>query len=393
MIGLFAAAQKRFKYRADLQKVDSGGFYKIELMPDLIAKCNQGLTDVRLMNGNGSFVPYINADNLPDIDNERFVVFPEVRSVKDTGTVYIVENKGVSPVGKLWLKLKNTDVKRTINLSGSDDLQRWFAIKEGISLQEAYLNNDGSYLQSISFPASNYHYLKVLVNDKNKGAVKFLEAGIYTERSISNRYLSIPNVKFTRRDSNKTSYVTIHLGNDYLVNMLTLSIAGPKYYKRDVAVYAFDRQGKQLISNTELNSGKSNTLLLTVKAEKIELQIDNGDNLPLDIKEVKALQSEQFIVAYLEKGQPYKLLTGDENAVTPIYDLKFFVDSIHTQLSEISHGPLIKNAPVEVPRIKKMQLLDHSIAIWLIILAALLMLLLLTIRMIREVERKKGGVE
>ncbi|MDP9081300.1 MAG: DUF3999 domain-containing protein [Bacteroidota bacterium] len=385
--GLFASAQKIFKYKADLQKVDSSGFYRIGFRPGFVAKSNPGLTDIRITDARGNFVSYITPDNLPRTNNEKFIVFPEIKLSKDTGTAFIIESKEKLPVNRLWLKLKNTAVRRTVNLSGSDDLQRWFAIEEEIPLQEAALDNDGSYLQSLSFPASNYHYLKVLVNDKNKAPVKFLEAGIYTEQAVLNRYFPIPNVKFAQRDSNKTTRVTIQFDDNYLVNMLRLTIAGPKYYKRDITVYAIDKQGGQLISNTELNSGKNGALLMAAKTNKIELQIDNGDNLPLDIKEVEAMQSDQFIAAYLEKGQSYKLYTGNINAVQPVYDLKFFADSIHGHLPEISHGPLIKKTTFETPAVQT-QTRDHTIAIWVIIVGALLMLSLLTLRMMREIDRK-----
>jgi hypothetical protein len=389
-LALYASAQKTFKYQAVLHKVDSAGFYKIGLRPDFVAKSNNGLTDIRLLNEKGNFVPYITADNLPHFDNEKFIVFSEVISKKDTGTTFIIESKEKLPVNRLWLKLKSTAVKRTVNLSGSDDQQRWFAIEEDIPLQEAVLDNNGSYLQSISFPASNYHYLKLLVNDKNKAPVKFLEAGIYTEESVAEQYFPIPNTKFLKKDSNKTTYITIQLSDNYLVNVLNLNIAGPKYYKRDAVVYQVDKQGKQLISSAELNSGKKGTLLISAKTNKLELQIDNGDNLPLDIKGIELLQSDKFITAYLEAGQSYKLLTGDVNAIAPVYDLKFFADSIHNHLPEITHEQVLKNTAFETPGVKT-QSRDHTIAIWVIITAVLLMLSLLTLRMTREVNKKNNA--
>ncbi|SHN31793.1 DUF3999 family protein [Mucilaginibacter sp. OK098] len=387
-----ASAQKTFKYQAPLYKVDSGGFYKISLQPDFVAKSNEGLTDIRLMDQKGHFVPYITADNLPRTDNEKFIVFPEVtiKTQTDTGTTFIIESKETAPVNKLWLKLKSTAVKRTVNLSGSDDLQRWFAIEEDIPLQEAVLDNNGSYLQSISFPASNYHYLKLLVNDKNKAPVKFLQAGIYTEQSVANRYFPIPNTKFVKKDTNKVTYINIQLNDNYLVNQLDLNISGPKYYKRDVSVYQIDKQGKHLITNAELNSGKKGVLLITAKTNRLELQIENGDNLPLDIEGVTASQADQFITAYLESGQSYKILTGDKNAVAPVYDLKFFADSIHNYIPEVTHDQVTKNIVFETPGIKAPRH-DYTIVVWIAIVIALVLLTLLTLKMTKEVNKKNNA--
>jgi len=384
---LSASAQKNFKYQSTLPKIDSGGFYKIGLQPAFIAKSNTGLTDIRLVNGKGNFVPYITADNLPHTGNEKFIVFPEVVSKKDTGTTFIIESKEKVPVNRLWLKLKSTAVQRTINLSGSDDLHRWFAIEEDIPLQQAVLDNDGSYLQSIAFPASDYHYLKLLVNDKNKAPIKFLAAGIFTEQSVASLYFPIANTKFTKADSNKTTTLTIQLNDNYLVNRLDLTIAAPRYYKRDVAIYQIDKQGRQLVGNAELNSAKKPTLFINVKTNKLQLEIDNGDNTPLDIKDITAAQADQSITAYLDAGQTYRLLTGDANATAPVYDLKFFVDSIRNRIPEVNHAEVTASGAFGAPAPKVPQR-DYTMVIWIVIAAVLLLLTLLTLKMTKEVNLK-----
>jgi hypothetical protein len=252
------------------------------------------------------------------------------------------------------------------------------------------LDDNGSYLQSISLSASNYHYLKLLVNDKNKSPVKFLQAGIYTEQSVAGLYFPVPHTKFSKRDTNKVTYITIQLSDNYLVNRLDLNISGPKYYKRDISVYQIDRQGKQLITTTELNSGKKGALLITAKTNKLELQIDNSDNLPLDIEGVTVSQADQFITAYLEFGQTYKILTGDAHAVAPAYDLKFFVDSIHNHIPEVTHGQITKNTAFEIHGVKAPGR-DYTIAIWIAIIVALTLLTLLTSKMIKEVDKKNAA--
>lgn len=380
-----ASAQKNFKYAAPIQKIDSTGFYKIGLSPTFVAKSTATLSDVRLTDSKGNYVPYINAENLPKTDHEQFVVFPEVQAKlkTDTGTTFIVESKEKLPVNRLWLKLKNTAVERTVNLSGSDDLGKWFAIDENVPLQKAVLNSDGTYLQSLSFPASNYRYLKLLVNDKNKAPIKFLEAGIYTEQSVADVYFPIPGAKITRADSNKASYITIALNDNYLVNQISLEIAAPKYYKRNISVYQAD---KQLVTSAELNSNKPAIIFLSAKTNKLELQIENGDNLPLIIGDIKIAQADQFVVSYLQAGQTYQLLTGDAKVTTPDYDLKFFTDSIHDRIPGIVHGLVVNNTAFYTPLVVAKH--DYSALLWIAIGAALLLLLLLTFKMLKEVNGK-----
>jgi len=382
-------AQNTFKYAAPVPPVNTSGFYKIALHPDFISKSNADLSDIRLIDQRSHFVPYLNANNLPQPQREKFMVFPEVvvKSIADTSTAFVIESTTKAPVNQLWVKLKNTSVSRLVNLSGSDDLKRWFAIKEDIPLQEGELNGDGTYLQSLSFPASNYHYLKLLVNDKNKAPVKFLVAGIYTEQSLANLYFPIPPGKITRKDSDKVTYITIRLNDQYLVNKVSLVITAPKYYKRDVSVYRIDKHGYQSVSDAELNSNKENSLFIAAKTDRLELQIANGDNLPLSIDKVEVAQGEQCIVSYLEAGQSYTLLTGDPKANAPDYDLKFFTDSIHTTISKIGNDAVMKNAVYNIQpnRVKR----EYPAIIWAAIIIVLALLSLLTWKMINEVNNKK----
>lgn len=384
-----ASAQKSFRYQALVNKVDSSGFYNISLQPDLVAKSKGDQSDIRLTDRNGNFVPYIKSTQGPQVGVIKFHAFHQVSSKlnADTGTTFIVENDQTKPVNLVYLKLKNAEVDRRINVSGSDDMKRWYAIKEGVKLQDYVLNDDGTSMQPLSLPASNYHYLKFLVNDKNKARIKFLAAGVYIHLPVKNPYLPVTDASIIKRDSDKTTIINIRLNDLYFIDLFHLKINSPKYYKRKVMVYQFDDQHRELIGYDDLNSNNNGDLSITLKSNHIQLEIANGDNHPLDIGEIKLFQKDRSITAYLEAGKSYKLLTGDKNAKTPEYDLRFFADSIRDLVPEINHGPVMKNIAFGVqPVIVKR---DYSILIWAAIIIALLVLSLLTWKMVGEVTNRK----
>ncbi|WP_428328166.1 hypothetical protein [Mucilaginibacter sp.] len=387
-VALVSFAQSGFKYRASVQKIDSAGFYKISLLPSIVAKSNEGLTDLRLTDAKGHYIPYVDAANMPVKPQQSFVVFPQVKVLlqTDSGTSMVVENKAQQPISRIWIRLKSTAVIRTMSISGSDDLNRWFAIEEGVPLEQADLNNSATYIQSLSFPASNYHYLKILVNDKNKTPIKFMEAGVYTSSVLINDYQAILPVSVTQADSGSTSYITIKLNDKYLINKVHLNISGPKYFKRQVAVYDDGGKYPELISESELNSAANPTLLLSAKTDKLLLKINNEDNLPLIVKGAQLYQTDQYIVSYLEAGQPYYLLTGNTKANAPSYDLKFFTDSIHGIISGISHAAVIDNPAYLKPVIKQVH--NNTAIIWGAIIIAVILLLFLTLKMTKEMNNK-----
>jgi hypothetical protein len=386
-----ASAQKNFKYKAALQKIDSTGFYRIGLQPALVAKAKPDLSDLRITDAKGNFVPYIQAGSLPQKSQKSFVVFPEiVTSPKtDTSTVFIIENKTGLVVDRLWIRLQNTAVKRKVNLLGSDDQNQWFAIQEDIPLQEAVQNSEGTYMQSLSFPASNYRYLKIQVNDKNKSPIKFLQAGVYTEyASAAQNYTAIAPLTVIRADSNKTTFIDIKLNDNYQVNRLHLNISAPRYYKRGIAIYQFVNNGKELLSEAELSSGKDPDLLIAAKTNHLLVEISNGDNQPLSIGEIKAYQTDQYLISYLEAKQTYQFLIGDSSAKAPEYDLKFFADSISGSVPVIRHELPVKNTSYTLAVIPAVK--DYTVLIWVAIIISLALLLFLTLKMTKEVKKKDG---
>jgi hypothetical protein len=387
---LSASAQKNFKYEAALPKINNTGFYRISLQPALVAKARADLSDIRIVDAKGNFIPYIQAGSLPQKDQKSFVVFNQVdaRLSTDTGTTFIVENKTGLALDRLWIKLQNTAVQRKVNLVGSDDLKQWFAIQEDVPLQEAVVNSEGTYMQSLAFPTSNYRYLKILVNDKNKAPIKFLQAGVYTEYAASLTYIPIAPAQISRTDSNKTTYVTIKLNDNYQVNKLHINITSPKYFKRDVMVYQIIGRDKQLLGEAELNSAKPTDLLIAAKACRLLLQISNGDNLPLAIKGIEAYQSDESLISYLDGKQTYKLLAGDASVQAPEYDLKFFADSIRDDIPQISHEAVQKNTAYQTKQVKAGR--DYTLFIWIAIVVALGLLLFLTLKMTKEVGKKAG---
>jgi hypothetical protein len=379
------------EYRAAVQKIDSPGFYKISLQPTFVAKSEANLRDLRIQNAKGQAIPYVNSSDVPVKPEQQFVTFPVIEKAAktDSETTLVIENKATQPLRRLWLKLKNTDVSFTINILGSDDLHNWFAITDERSPGQPEPGDNGQSQIDFDFPASNYRYFKISAKQRQKTPINLLSAGIYTSPSLESAYLPILPVKVTQRDSDKTSWVYIALNDHYEINKIHLDLSGPKYFKRVVRVYADAGRLSDLISETELNSSTMSDLYLSTKTSRILLQIDNGDNIPLKIVAAQVYQADEYIISYLEKGQ-YYLLTGNPSAEEPSYDLKSFADSMHYIIPHITHLAVTRNPAFHSAPPPNNKLNTTSI-IWIAIVAALLLLSLLTWKMLTEVNNKSSG--
>jgi len=391
--GIACAQTNSFKYKADIQKIDTSGVYRIMLGRDLVSKSLNYLHDIRIFDDKGKTVAYDLHDSTPISTSENFVNFPEVRaeSGTDTTTVFIAENAGRLSISHLWVELRNTDVSRTVNITGSDDLDKWFAIKEDIPLQIAPYSEKPEFQQSFDFPTSNYRYFRIQINDKHKTPVKVLQAGVViTSMMHGIGYAEPIPAKFTAKDSGKHTVIFIHLPEQYSSHILHFGISAPKYYKRHITVInaskkTLPRDGNDVICDTVLNPSGANAVKLIANIDEVKIDIENGDDNPLTIRSISVSEPYEYLVSYLEKGHDYYVVTGDAKALKPDYDLSF------TDNRNLDSLPVIKTGTVSLNNAYKLNKpaakSNNNILIWFTITAALVILGTLTFRMAREINK------
>lgn len=388
-----AWSQKSYKYKADIEKIDSNGVYKIALKPDFISKSNsKEFYDIRIVDERGNFVAYAVVNNPSDKLKPVFIDFPEVKqSLKsDTITYYVAENKGKLKVSQLWLKLKNTAVSRSADISGSDDLHSWFAIKENIQLQDAGSGNNPEYEQMLSFPTSDYQYFRIQISNKNKALIKITSSGLYTDdRANGLTFLPLPAVKITSQTINKQTSYFADLGGNYLVNDLKLDISSPKYYNRHISIYDVGSKGEEKLYDDTISSSAAKDISISGKTNKLRIDIPNGDDNPLTIIGISAFQLEEFAVSYLEKGHAYYLLTGDTVVNEVSYDLSFLHSKPLSQFPVIGHSAVYKNPAYTLP--KPATKGNFTVLLWLAIIAVLTLLSVLTWKMVKELNPGQGN--
>ncbi|HEX8378778.1 MAG TPA: hypothetical protein VF602_13255 [Pedobacter sp.] len=381
-------AQQSFRYKANLQEIKQAGFYQLVLSPEVIAKCQDNLADIRIMDRNKRFVPYVNRESLPSV-SESFISFPilENDSQGDSISSLVIENSKTELIRSLWLRLKNSAVSRTADLLGSDDKKRWFAMKEDILLQPSSGSDGNSYFQSLSFPASNYRYFKLTIHNKRKAPLQILQAGIYASAVSGQSFQPLPSPRISRKDnSDNSTYLDLRFAQSYQVNKVSFRVTQPRYFQRSVQVYSIKGKQKSLLTELSISSGQRQDLVVTFRSQHLQIQIANGDNPPLQIDSLQAWQLNQFLVAYLEAGKSYQLLFGDKQAREPDYDLKFFTDSAVKQVSEIKHLTIISNELYKAkPETKKE---NNTLLIWISIAAALVLLVFMSWRMLGEMKGK-----
>jgi hypothetical protein len=372
-------------YHASLSAVSKSGFYKINLPPSLIAKSNESLQDIRIIDNSEQEVPYILKTDLPAFTAASFISFPILSAKKevDKQTHITIENKASTPINRLLLIIKNTDAYRTVTLSGSDNLKQWFVIKENISLDNYLSSPEAHFIQSLSFPNSQYAYFKITINGEDVLPVHISQAGIYRQTYQAGKHMLLPAPIISQKDSSdKKTYVTLAFDDTYTIDRFELTISGSRFYNRTFTIN--NTTSADYNNSYTLNAAAAHSFNCHLKGNQLYLVIKNNDNPPLKINKVKAYQLNNYLIAWLEKGIEYKLTTGDSLATTPQYDLAFFKDSAQNPI-ELMVGA-ITNISLPISTTKKN---SNHYMLWIILAAVLVLLLLLTRKLTTEVNKKK----
>ena len=377
-------AQDFFAYEAPLDTVGQAGFYKVILTPDAVARCKRDLADLRSRDSHGQYTPYVLRSDLPIQTGESFHEFPilPAKAGADSSNDVQIANWSSGSIHSLLLYLHNFTVRRNFTLSGSDDRQKWFVIKEHILWEPSNDDSAEFFIQRIDFPASNYHYFKIIQEEKGVLPVNILRAGIATEHVANGSYRPTPAPQIAQKDSSDHhSYVTLTYEEPYLTDKLELDVVGPRLYKRKARIFPKEDPYSSVILDIDPNHHTFQ--LPSFKTRVLILDIDNEDNAPLVVNNIVTSQLERYLLVWLQPGTEYRLLAGNAQANAPAYDLKYFVDSVRREPGEILPGALQAVArPAALPVENKS---GSGALLWIIISIVLVLLIFLSFRMLKAI--------
>jgi hypothetical protein len=382
------AQQDSFSYRAPLDTIRSAGWYRISLTPEIIAKCKADLADARIVDPNGKFVPCVLQSDLPLLTKEGFCEFPILLSQKEIDTYTNAEVRNISPrpVNSLLVYIRNTGVRRSFTLSGSDDRDHWYMIRDHIALEPSGADSTTYDIQRIDFPASNYKYFKILQEGKGL-PLKIIKVGIATRVSARPGGFITPDPVLSRKDSGNYSYIKLAYKEPYLTDRLDLVISSPALYKRKARIY--DNESQSYGENVVLEPAHHFYLLPPFKTHEIMLEIDNADNPPLVIEKAFTSQFNRYLLSYLQPGVGYQLLLGNSHATAPEYDLKYFADTISQDPPAILPGTLTSVNKTARATIKEPSRDYKGVYLWAAIIAVLLLLIWLCLNMLKSIRESR----
>src|SRR5450432_1424778 len=114
LICLCGRAQEGFAYRSELDTVTQAGFYRITLRPEMLAKCKEDLSDLRILDQAGNFLPYaVKIDSTVNRDH-ILVPYPGIAQIdsSDKHSYITLQYRDHYRIDGLFFVFKGPEVSR-----------------------------------------------------------------------------------------------------------------------------------------------------------------------------------------------------------------------------------------------------------------------------------------
>src|SRR6218665_2922841 len=134
LVGSIHAWAQDFSVEAPIASVQADGFYRVPLAPEVALYSNAAFSNFRIADQKGKQVPYFFRVEPPTYEQQLFKAYNIVEKKQEKGlTTIILENTEQRAINNISLLIGNAAVTKEAVLSGSDDRQQWYALKERFS--------------------------------------------------------------------------------------------------------------------------------------------------------------------------------------------------------------------------------------------------------------------
>ena len=384
-----------YQWQTELTASNSTGFYKIELEPAIVSKLNSNFSDIRIKDNNEIEIPYYLEKEPFSITKRVFKEYKIIEKIKwnNGATVLVVKNENKDTINNIQLQIKNFDVRKRIELSGSDDYNNWYTIKDNYQFRSANGQQTTSEIKSLNFPYTDYQYYRIIIYDWYTLPINVLKIGYFDTYEEQGKFKELKNKMVTRFDSSTTkqTYIKINFKETPYFDKLIIKATKPLFYYRKAKICSqrIDKKGRahyDVLDYIILNSNSDFTSYYSdLKNKELYLVIENEDNPPLEKITVKAYQLNRYLITHLEAEKEYKLVLENESIKTkPNYDINHFKGRVESNIPVLGTKTLTKiNSKL------KKNIKPSTIWMWAAIGIVALLLGYMSYKMISEMEKNE----
>lgn len=330
-----------------IERVEEKGFHRILIAPEVRSASNENFDFLRIYDDEKKEIPYVVDFNKDYFFSNRYspLRISDQKQFKDSVSYYIINVvQNMKYCSELSLKIANTGLTKEYNISGSDDGIHWFGLVMNSMLYDLNDFQNTYVRKTVSFPNNSYKFLKIEFIDKNSMPIKLLEVGYFIgdEKIQPTTVLEVFKHKIIEDKTNKKTIIKFSADNLYTVDGIAFNFKNSRFFRKASVFIKETRSVKKKseiyrksVATFNLDSNSANSFKWeSFQAKDFEIEIDNLDNEPLEIKEIKLLQHQFYLIADLDVSKNYEIVV-DSTLSKPQYDLVKFLPNDLTQLNVI----------------------------------------------------------
>jgi hypothetical protein len=243
-------------------------------------------------------------------------------------------------VNRLKIKSTSRNFRRAVRIEGSLDAAKWYTLRDDGSIFDFTADTSARYTE-VRFPRSTYRHYRVTITGQGEplvvtGAVLTLVVPRSKRPAV---YTPLTPVNVERKEKGKTTQLTVDLGYRNLpIDRIRLEGAAKNFWRpvrvlvSNAAAAPDDRwstAGRDVFFSYDTpqyeRASEPLRLSRTAHARYVRIEVDNGDNPPIENLRVKidSLGSRlYFALDDQVRGRTLTLYYGNDRARRPTYDFQ-----------------------------------------------------------------------
>ena len=369
--GFLQAQNPSFAFKSTLSPTTQT-WHHIELPHTIYQHIKSDFSDIRILGtdkaGKTIEVPYVLA-SMTDLQQQEAITFDIFNQVKQDSFYYFTLRVKGKPqqLNFIQLDFENQNFDWEVSLEGSEHMKKWFQITEHQRLVSIANQHTNYRFTDLHFPSAEYNFYRLKIKSNEPPILKnaLIEAP-YAQKPLLRPY-PIKNFSVKNDSIPQYSIVTINLPYLLPVSSVELVIADSLDYKRQMSIHAFKVMYRafeeELFSDFISSDEKAHFDFPNTLTNRLILRIQNGDNSPLNIKNVIVKGNPYQLFARFPQAGNYALYYGNYKLQSPDYDIAYFKEKIPNNIPKLA---VLKTESLETSAIRNLAT-HNKLWLWLIL--------------------------
>ena len=311
--------------------VAASGLVKISLPVETLDAARPALEDLRLCDDAGNELPFLITRPMPAAKAVQAAKSFQI-SLNAASTVITLESGLAQPLDGVTLETPAANFIKAVRVEGSADGQNWQRLAQG---QPIFRQLSGARQLDVSFPAGEWRWLRLTVDDQRSQPVPFTGARVHAA-DVEAAPIELQTVAVAERNENPgETRLTLNLGaanldvasvkieTDEPLFTRAVTLAVPQVAEDSIreqtvgqgVIYRVAIEGQPPSANLSV------PLETQIRSRELVLFIRNEDSPPLSISTVRVERRPVDLVFMARQAGTFHLLTGNKSCAAPRYDL------------------------------------------------------------------------